>query len=62
MFIPSHGIGLIHLDVSDLYWYMLNSSYFNIEKEITFFKVLVDMSSLRMRYFQGINTNRVFLP
>ena len=32
MFIPSHGIGEIRLDVRDLYWYMLNSSYFNIEK------------------------------
>ena len=62
MFIPSHGIGEIRLDVSDLYWYMLNSSYFNIEKEITFFKLLVDMTSLRMRYFQRINANRVFLP
>ena len=62
MFIPSHGIGEIRLDVRDLYWYMLNSSYFNIEKEISFFKLLVDMASLRMRYFQRINTNRVFLP
>ena len=34
MFIPSHDIGEICLDVRDLYWYMLNSSYFNIEKEI----------------------------
>ena len=62
MFIPSHGIGEICLDVRDLYWYMLNSSYFNIEKEISFFKLLVDMASLLMRYFQRINANRVFLP
>ena len=61
MFIPSHCIGEIRLDVRDLYWYMLNSSYINIEKEISFFKLLVDMASLRMRYFQRINTNRVFL-
>ena len=41
MFIPSQGISEIRLDVRDLYWYMLNSSYFNIEKEIPFFKLLV---------------------
>ena len=61
MFIPSQAISEIRLDVRDLYWYMLNSSYFNIEKEIPFFKLLVDMASLRMRYFQRINANRVFL-
>ena len=57
MFIPSYGIEDIRLDVRDLYWYMLNSSYFNIEKEIPFLKLLVDMASLRMRYFQRIKTN-----
>ena len=61
MFIPSEAISEIRLDVRDLYWYMLNSSYFNIENEIPFFKLLVDMVSLRMRYFQRINANRVFL-
>ena len=57
MFITSYGIEDIRLDVRDLYWYMLNSSYFNIEKEIPFLKPLVDMASLRMRYFQRIKTN-----
>ena len=62
VFIPSNGIGEIRLDSRDLYWYMLNSSYFNINKEIPFFKLLIDMASLRMRYFQRINANRIFLP
>ena len=60
-FIPSHVIGEISLDVRDLYWYM-SLSYFITEKEIPFFKLLVGMASLRMRYFQKINANRVFLP
>ena len=37
VFIPSNGIGEIRLDSRDLYWHMLNSSYFNINKEIPFF-------------------------
>ena len=40
---------------------MLNSSYFNINKEILFFKLLTDIASLRMRYFQRINADRIFL-
>ena len=62
VFIPSNSIGEICLDSRDIYWYMLNSSYFNIDKEIPFFKLLIDMASLRMRYFQRINANRIFLP
>ena len=62
VFIPSNGIGEIRLDSRDLYWYMLNSSYFNINKEIPVFKLLITMASLRMRYFQRINANKIFLP
>ena len=62
VFIPSHGIGEIRFDTRDLYWYRLNSSYFIINKEISFFKLLIDMASLRVRYFQRINANRIFLP
>ena len=62
VFIPSNGIGEIRLDLRDLYWYMLNLPYFNINKEIPFFKLVIDMASLRMRYFQRINANRIFLP
>ena len=52
VFIPSNGIGEIRLESRDLYWYMLNSSYFNINKKIPFFKLLIDMTSLCMRYFK----------
>ena len=62
VFIPSKGFGEIRLDSRDLYWYMLNSSYFNINKEIPVFKLLIGMASLCMRYFQRINANRIFLP
>ena len=60
VFIPSHGIVEILLDVRDLHWYMLNSSYFNIDKEIPFFRLLIDMASLRMRYYHRLNANRLF--
>ena len=62
MFIPSHGIGEIRLDIRNMYWYMQNSSYFDTEKEIPFFKLLLDTASLRMRYYQRINANQLFLP
>ena len=62
VFIPSNGFGEIRLDSRDSYWYMLNSSYFNINKEIPVFKLLIDMASLRMRFFQRINANWIFLP
>ena len=45
VFIPSNDIGEICLDSRDLYCYMLNSSYFNINKEIPFFKLFIDMAS-----------------
>ena len=61
MFIPSYGIGEIQLDLQDMHWYMLNSSFFEIEKEIPFFRLLFEMASLRMRYYHGINANRSFL-
>ena len=60
VFIPSHGIVEILLDVRDLHWYMLNSSYFNIDKETPFFRLLIDMASLRMRYYHRLNANRLF--
>ena len=37
VFIPSNGIGEIRPYSGDLYRYMLNSSYFSINKEIPFF-------------------------
>ena len=46
VFIPSYGIGEMYLDVCDMFWYYYESSAFNIDKEIPFVKLLLDMSSL----------------
>ena len=51
LFISSHGLGEIYLDLSNMYWYMHNSSYYNFSKEIPFFKFLLDMTSLHMRCY-----------
>ena len=51
VFIPSNGIGEIYLDLSDMHWYYYESSTFNIDKEIPFLKLFIDMASLRMRYY-----------
>ena len=61
-FIPSHGIGELHLDVGNKYWYLQNSSLFNFQKEIPFFKLILDMASLRMRYYLRLNGNHLFVP
>ena len=62
VFIPSHGIGELHLDVGNMHWYMHNSSLFNFQKEIPFFKLILDMASLRMRYYLRLNGNCLFVP
>ena len=49
-FIPSNGIGELYLDVFDMHWYHYELPYFNIDKEIPFMKLLLDMASYRMRY------------
>ena len=51
VFIPSHGIGELYHDVGNMHWYMHNSSLFNFQKEIPFFKFILDMASLHMRYY-----------
>ena len=56
-FIPSNGVGKLHLDVSDMHWYLHESSRFNFDKEIPFMKLLLDMASLRMRYYSQLNGN-----
>ena len=61
LFIPSNGIGEIYLDILDMHWYIYNSSCFNLYKEIPFFKLLLDMASLRMRYYMPINSNRLLV-
>ena len=49
VFIPSHGIGEVYVNLSDMYWYMYDSSFCNLKKEIPFFKLLLDIGSLYMR-------------
>ena len=61
-FIPSRVIGELYLDVGNMHWYMHNSSLFNFQKEIPFFKLILDMASLRMRYYLRLNGNRLFVP
>ena len=60
--IPSNGIDELYLDVFDMHWYYYESTLFNIDKEIPFIKLLLDMASLRMRYYQRLNGNRLLLP
>ena len=62
VFIPSHGLGEIYLDLSNMHWHMHNSSYFNLKNEIPFFRLLLDMASLHMRCYTRLNLNRLFLP
>ena len=61
-FISSNGVGELYLDVSDMHWYLYESSCYNIDKKIPFTKLLLDMASLRMRYYSQLNGNRPLLP
>ena len=58
-FIPSNGVGELYLGVSDMHQYLRASSCFNIDKEIPFLKLLLDIASLRMRYYTQLNGNRL---
>ena len=51
VFIPSHGIGEVYIDVFDLRWRMLSSSFYNFRKNVSFFKLLLGMGSLMMRCY-----------
>ena len=62
VFIPSNGIGELYLDVFDMHWYYYESTLFNIDKEIPFMKLLLDMASLRMRYYHRLNGNSLLVP
>ena len=62
VFIPSNGIGELYLDVFDMHWYYYESTLFNIDKEIPFMKLLLEMASLRMRYYQPLNRNHLLVP
>ena len=52
----------MYLDVSDMFWYYYESSSFNIDKEIPFMKLLLDISSLRMIYYTHLNGSAVGMP
>ena len=62
VYIPSNDIGELYLDVFDMHWYYYESTLFNIDKEIPFMKLLLDMASLRMRYYQRLNGNCLLVP
>ena len=55
VFISSHGIGEVYIDLSDMYWYMYDSFFYNLKKEIPFFKLLFDLGSLYMRCRMRLN-------
>ena len=62
IFIPSRGLGEMYLDVSDMFWYYHESTLFNIDKETPFMKLLLDMYSLRMRYYTRLNGSAAGMP
>lgn len=45
-----------------MYWYYYESSTFNIDKEMPFLKLLLDMASLRMKYYREINASPIGIP
>ena len=61
VFNPSNGIGELYFDVFDMHWYHYESFFFNIDKEIPFLKLLLNMASLRIRYLLRLNGNRFLL-
>ena len=54
-FIPSHGLREIYLEPRNMHWYMCDSSFYDRKKEIPFFKLILDMKSLCMRYYMHIS-------
>ena len=62
VFIPLHGIGEMFLHVSDMLWYYYESTLLNIDTEIPFMKLLLEMSSLRMRYYTRLNGSAIGIP
>ena len=49
----------MYLDVSDMFWYYYESTLFNIDTETPFIKLLLEMSSPRMRYYTCLNGNAI---
>lgn len=59
LFIPSQGVGEVGVDLSNMYWFMHDSSFYNIKKEIPFFKLLLDLGSLCVRcHIQQLNVQQ----
>ena len=54
-FIPSHGLREIYLEPRNMHWHMYDSSFYDRKKEIPFFKLILDMKSLCMRYYMHIS-------
>ena len=61
VFVPSNGIGELYLDAYDMHWYYYESTLNNIDKEMPFMKLLLDMDSFWMRYYHPLNGNRLLL-
>ena len=60
-FILSRGLGEVYVWVADTMWTMHDSSYYNPLKEIPFFKLLLELGSLNMRFlFSGFEERDIF--
>ena len=59
VFITSHGIGEVYIDLSDMFWYMYDSSFYNLKKEIPISKLLLDVGSLYMRCCLQLNVQEI---
>ena len=61
VFISSHRIGELYLDITDMFWNEHESSSFNMSREMPFIKLLHHMASLRMRYYTRLNGSSIDL-
>ena len=57
LFVPSHGLGEIYINLTRMSWIMENSSYFDKKKkDIPLIKFILDVESLLCRYLQRISS------
>ena len=60
-FIPLRGLGEVYICVADDMWTMHDCSYYNPLKEIPFFKLLLELGSLNMKFiFSGYEERDIF--
>ena len=60
-FIPLRGLGEVYICVADDMWTMHDCFYYNPLKEIPFFKLLLELGSLNMRFiFRGYEERDIF--